>query len=120
MDYPFQAFPFTLEDQPVAQACDELGLSYGRMPIARRGLSKIPSRHAPCQTTGTCKYCPFGARYVASNYLDDIREWNDYPNLEVRLGAIVEQVFCATKSKVAGVVYTDAATGETIRVSCYR
>jgi len=119
-DYPFPAFPFTLEDQPVSQACDRLGVPYGRLPIARRGVSNVPSRHAPCQTTGTCKYCPFGARYVASNYLDDIREWNDYPNLEVRLGAVVESVVCSSKRKVAAVEYTDIATGEKLRVDAER
>lgn len=118
--YPFPAFPFTLEDQPLANACDTLGISYGKLPIARRGVSATPSRHAPCQTTGTCKYCPFGARYVAGDYLDDIRAWNDYPNLEVRLGAIVETIFCADKRSVAGVDYIDAATGDRQRVEAAR
>jgi choline dehydrogenase-like flavoprotein len=119
-DYPFQAFPPTLEDQPLAQALDKLGISRSSMPIARRGSSKVPSRHAPCQTTGTCKYCPFGARYVASNYLDDIREWNDYPNFQVRLGAIVETIWSSAKQTVAGVEYTDTSTGKTERVEANR
>lgn len=118
--YPFPAFPSTLEDRPLAQALDGLGISRSSMPIARRGISKVPSRHAPCQTTGTCKYCPFGARYVASNYLDDIREWNDYPNFEVRVGAIVEKIYSSSKQLVAGVEFIDASTGSTERVDARR
>src|SRR5260370_40904040 len=56
-DYPFRPFPFTLQDQPLIRALEKLGYDYDNLPIARRGVSDIPSRHAPCQTTGTCKYC---------------------------------------------------------------
>lgn len=118
--YPFAAFPPTLEDRPLAVALDALNISRSSMPIARRGISKVPSRHAPCQTTGTCKYCPFGARYVASNYLDDIREWNDFPNFEVKLGAIVEKIYVSSKQTAAGVEYLDVPTGKTERVDARR
>lgn len=112
VDYPFQAFPFTLEDQPIAQAMESLGVSFARLPIARRGISAVPSRHAPCQTTGTCKYCPFGARFAAANYLDDIRSWTNCPNLDVRLGAVAEEINMASKTVAASVSYTDHATGK--------
>jgi len=111
-DYPFQAFPLTLEDQPIAQAMESLGVSFAKLPIARRGISPVPSRHAPCQTTGTCKYCPFGARFAAANYLDDIRSWTNCPNLDVRLGAVVEEINMASKTVAASVSYTDHATGK--------
>jgi hypothetical protein len=96
----------------LAQALTKLGLGFGKLPIARRGVSATPSRHAPCQTTGTCKYCPFGARYVASNYLDDIREWNDYPNFDIRLGYAVERINTASPTKAASVDFTDTMTGQ--------
>lgn len=118
--YPFVHFPFTLQDQEFAKAFDTLGLSYGHLPIARRGVSTVPSRHAPCQTTGTCKYCPFGARYVASNYLDDFRSWNDLPNFELRLGAVVEEIFLQSGQRVGGAIYTDKHTGETVQVEADR
>jgi choline dehydrogenase-like flavoprotein len=119
-DYPFRAFPFTLQDKPLIGALQKLGYAYGNLPIARRGISGVPSRHAPCQTTGTCKYCPFGARYVASNYLDDIREWNDYPNFEIRLGCVVESITAADKRRACGVIYTDTATGNSVAVEAKR
>ncbi|OKO82298.1 glucose-methanol-choline oxidoreductase [Bradyrhizobium sp. NAS80.1] len=118
--YPFAAFPLTLQDQPLAQACETLKISYAKLPIARRGVSATPSRHAPCQTTGTCKYCPFGARYVASNYIDDMRAWNDYRNFEVRLGAAVERIVMGDKRTAAAVEYIDRDTGDIVRVEAGR
>jgi choline dehydrogenase-like flavoprotein len=118
--YPFPAFPYTLQDQPVGQAMDSLGVAYSHMPIARRGISDVPSRHAPCQTTGTCKYCPFGARYVACNYMDDVREWNDYPNLEIRFGAVVMAIRMNGKRRAAGVTYRDTDSGQTVTVDAER
>lgn len=118
--FPFQAFPFTLEDQPIAQAMASLGIGYGKVPIARRGISHVPSRHAPCQTTGTCKYCPFGARFTAANYLDDIRSWTDCPNLEVRLGAVVEEIHMIGKRTASSVSYIEQATGKTVTVEAER
>jgi len=118
--YPFREFPFSLEDQPIARAFDSRGISYSHLAIARRGVAAIPSRHAPCHTTGTCKYCPFGARYVASNYIDDARAWNDYPNFDIKLGAIVAQIEMASKREALAVRYTDAATGKADLVEARR
>lgn len=118
--FPFDKFPLTLEDKLYADALDTLQIGYSHLPIARRGISEKVSRHAPCQTTGTCKYCPFGARYVASNYLDDAREWNDYPNLEVKLGAPVLALRMASKEQAEGVLYLDRETGKTVSVDAAR
>jgi choline dehydrogenase-like flavoprotein len=105
-DYPFRHFPFTFQDKPVIDAMEALGISFGNMPIARRGISDVRSRHAPCQTTGTCDYCPFGARYVASNYLDDLRTWTDCPGLEVRLNSVVETIDVDPSNKARAVRVT--------------
>ena len=118
--YPFRHFPFTLEDKPFADAMDRIGVAYGHLPIARRGVSATPSRHAPCQTTGTCKYCPFGARYAACNYLDDLREWNDYPGLRLKLGAVVQSITISTKRRASGAVYWDRENGEMVTVEADR
>lgn len=119
-DFPFKAFPYTLEDKIYADALDALSISYGKLPIARRGVSSEPSRHAPCQTTGTCKYCPFGARYVASNYLDDLLEWNDLPNIEVRTGVAVLTIETTGKRRASGVSYLDRKSGEIRSVAADR
>lgn len=118
--YPFRPFPYTLQDQPLIGALEKLNYAYGNVPIARRGVNGKASRHAPCQTTGTCKYCPFGARYVAGDYIDDIREWNDYPNFDVRLGCVVESILTASKSRASGVIYTEKSSGQRITVEANR
>ncbi|MBX5164532.1 MULTISPECIES: GMC family oxidoreductase [unclassified Rhizobium] len=119
-DYPFREFPFTVMDGPIADGLDKLKIGYGHLPIARRGVSGEPSRHAPCQTTGTCKYCPFGARYAACNYLDDLIEWNDFPGFSVRLGAIVDRIISDGKRRVKGVTFWDRETGASLDVEADR
>jgi len=117
--YPFAAFPYTLEDQPTAKAMATLGMAYSHLPIARHGVSDTISNHAPCQTTGTCKYCPFGARYCANNFLDDLQDWGNYPNLEIRLNSIVQQITVASRQSASGVIYKDE-TGTLVTVEAQR
>ena len=105
--YPYPAYPYTLEDQPLRDALEYYDYSHDNMPIARHGINDTDSPHAPCQTTGTCKYCPFGARYVAANYLDDMKRFNDYPNFEIRTQAFVKEIVMDSESKAGGVTYID-------------
>ena len=114
--YPFPAFPYTLEDQPVAAAMEKLGIAYGHMPIARHGATETTSTHAPCQTTGTCLYCPFGARYSANNFLNDMVAWGNFPNLEIRLNSFVKEITMSTKHRASGVVYHDRFSGKDVVV----
>ena len=119
-DYPFPAYPYTLEDEPLREAFEKSGYEYGAMPIARHGINDTDSTHPPCQTTGTCKYCPFGARYVAANFLDDMQNFNAYPNFEVRLNAFVKEILMSGKSEAKGVVYYDRRTKEHVTVEANR
>lgn len=109
--YPFPAFPYTLEDRPLATALGKSGIPFSHLPIARHGITDTASRHAPCQTTGTCKYCPFGARYAATNFLNDMLNWEDVPNLAVRTEVIVEEILLDDKRRAAGVRVHDRANG---------
>lgn len=118
--FPFAAFPYTLEDQPLALALDKLALSHSHLPIARRGMSEQPSRHAPCQTTGTCKYCPFGARYSANNYLDEMLQWGSYPYLAIQLGAIVHQILMENRATAIGVELLDSTDGKIKKITADR
>ena len=114
--YPFDAFPYSLEDTLAIQSFESLGLEYSHLPIARHGITDTTSPTAPCQTTGTCLYCPFGARYNAANTLDDMRTLNDYPNLSVMTNAVAEEVIMDSKSRARGVLFFDKNTGEKITV----
>jgi choline dehydrogenase-like flavoprotein len=119
-NYPFPAFPYTLEDKPAADAMSALGITYIHLPIARHGITDTVSRHAPCQTTGTCKYCPFGARFSANNFLDDMLAWGDFPNLQIRLNSIVQQVSMTSRNVATGVVYLNKETGQLVNVEADR
>jgi choline dehydrogenase-like flavoprotein len=110
-DYPFKAFPFTLEDKPGLEAMQKLGYSFSHLPIARQGVSHTLSSHAPCQTTGKCKYCPFGSRYVAANALDDLDSLEAHSNFSIRKEIVVQKIVMDSKARAVGVQCLDRATG---------
>ncbi len=118
--FPYLHFPYTLEDGQVIGAMEKAGVTYSHLPIARRGISGSASSHAPCQTTGTCKYCPFGARFVAGNYLDDMVRLENYPNFDIQHEAIVEEILMSSESEASGVRYLDKATNEKVEVKAGR
>lgn len=108
-DYPFHHFPFTREDTLLIESFKKLGIAFSHLPIARHGFSHTVSSHAPCQTTGTCKYCPFGARFAAANYLDDMLT-GAYPNFVVRHNQIVEEILMDSKTRARAVRVRDKET----------
>lgn len=116
--YPYPPYPYTLEDEMLRDAFDAMGIQHNNLPIARHGISDAASVHAPCKTTGTCKYCPFGARYVAANYLDDMVQFHDYPNFRIQEGAFVLtiEVDPTNESRITGVTYKDIPTQQTFFV----
>jgi len=115
--YPFPAFPYTLEDQPVATAMNALGMSSAHVPIARHGITDTTSRHAPCKTTGTCKYCPFGARYAAPNFLNDMTAWGNFPNLRIMDNCVVEEINMASRQRAEGVTCRNKLSGEFLTIA---
>lgn len=108
---PFPAIPFTRVDGELIRGLDALGHSYGHMPIARN-VSARAGRPA-CQTVGTCRYCPIGARYTADETLDRLEQ---DPRFSLVVDAAVRSLRMARRDRVAGVEYVDGATGETRRV----
>ncbi|MEW5757527.1 MAG: GMC family oxidoreductase [Pseudomonadota bacterium] len=119
-EYPFPPFPFTLQDKPIAKALDEVGIRYSHVPIARYGIAENTTGHVPCQTTGTCKYCPFGSRYTSADCLNEMAASGKYPNLEVRHGALVESIVMGVKHRAEGVIYIDKASGHSNRIDANR
>ena len=118
--YPYDPFPYTLEDGEVIKALTKKNIDYNHMPIARHGITDSESVHAPCQTTGTCKYCPFGARFVAGNYLDDIIAYGDHPNLKVQYDAVVDTITMTSSNEARGVRYYDKNTKVWVEVEAKR
>lgn len=107
--YPFRAFPYSLEDTLAIDAFKQLGIDYSHLPIARQGMDGSTTSRAPCQTTGTCLYCPFGAVYNAANDLDELQ---NNPALTVRANVVVERLVMDGKARARGVEYFDKSTGE--------
>lgn len=110
--YPFKAFPYSLEDTLAIEAFERLGISYSHLPIARQGVDGASSTRAPCQTTGSCLYCPFGAVYNAANDLDQLASLQHHPGLAIRTDAVVERIMMDGKARASGVEVLDKTTGE--------
>ena len=103
--YPLPPYPWTVSDGEMIQAFNELGITPGRMPLAR---------YRKCMATGTCKYCPFGARFSGALILDDLLSEPAYTNFDFIGSAPVTQLVVEdSKSRVTGVTYIDPGTGAT-------
>lgn len=114
--YPFRAFPYTLEDTLAIESLEKLGIEYSHLPIARHGIADTTSPTPPCQTTGLCMYCPFGARFNAANALDDMKTFHSFPNFSIRTNAVAECLVMDSKVRAKGVRYFDKTTGNKVIV----
>jgi choline dehydrogenase-like flavoprotein len=103
--YPLPPYPWTVSDGEMIKAFRELGIQPGRMPIAR---------YRKCMATGTCKYCPLGARFSASYVLDRLRSEPKYANLKFVGLSPVRQLIAESKSRIHAVEYTNLETGATL------
>ncbi len=96
--YPFEAPVFTEPDGVVIKAFKQLDITYENAPLSR--FAKPSNGRPACQTFGTCKYCPIGARFTGDQGLARVED-----NVEIRLNAAVTEIVMANKSKAAGVKY---------------
>ena len=95
--FPLEPFPFTNADGMMIKSFKRLGISFSKMPIARYGH---------CVTTGTCKYCPYGARFSASFILDELNSKEQYPNFTVMQETVAIRLLLDSKEQISGVEYT--------------
>jgi choline dehydrogenase-like flavoprotein len=102
--YPLPPFSFTAADGPMIEAFQALDIKYGTMPVAR---------YRKCMTTGTCKYCPLGARFTAAYVWDELLDCGRYPNVEIRTRCPTTRLLHDRKNRIAGVRYLDCETGQT-------
>jgi len=94
--YSVPPFDWTAADGNMIQAFEALGIQPGKMPVAR---------YKQCITTGTCKYCPFGARFSAQYVLQNLVDNTGFVNFEVKTQAVVTRVLTSGKSQIDGVEY---------------
>ncbi len=94
--YSVPPFEWTAADGNMIQAFEELGIQPGKMPVAR---------YKRCMTTGTCKYCPYGARFSAQYVLHDLVENPAYSNFTVQTQSVVTKILMSSKEQVDGVEF---------------
>ena len=108
--YPFEAPPFSQADGLVIAGLEKRGLSYAHLPIARAANR--------CITTGTCQYCPVGARYTATRTLDRLAATHGRSGrFELRLGSAVRSLAMDGAARARGVEYVDVASGRSRRLT---
>ncbi|MEJ1931170.1 GMC family oxidoreductase [Nostoc sp. NIES-2111] len=95
--YPLPAYPWSAHEAELAEGLERNGLRPGHMPIAR---------FRRCMTTGTCKYCPIGARYSAQDHLDQLLFNPLHKNVTLKTGAPVRRIL-AERNRAEGVEYFD-------------
>lgn len=113
--YPFEAPTFTLVDGVIIRALERIGVSHYHIPIARNTLSihGMPQ----CVTTGTCNYCPLGARFSGDQPLDRLlARYGSDGTFTLRTGAAVRRVVAGGPRHAAGVEYVDTQTGRSTMV----
>ncbi len=102
--YPMPPYPYRESDGEMIEAFERLRISYAPMPLAR---------YRKCMATGTCKYCPFGARFSGSFVLDDLLSNPAYTNLDYIGNAPVTRLVAEeSRSRITKVEYRDPTTGE--------
>jgi choline dehydrogenase-like flavoprotein len=93
------------------RALKDSGYDYQAMPIARntRSIQGMPA----CETTGTCDYCPIGARFTGDQPLDRLARSSEFT---LHLEAPVCTLVMDKRSRVAAVEYVDRKRGEVRRI----
>ena len=106
--YPVPHFHWTEADGEMIEAfqAQRINIEPGRLPVAR---------YRKCMATGTCKYCPLGARFTAQLILDDLRSNPLHTRFEVRCLSPATQILMDSKKRAKGVEYIDPTTGQTKR-----
>lgn len=109
-EYPYPPTAMVAGDEPVRRSLEAMGISYGHFPIARYADR--------CVTTGTCRYCPVGGRYSATQTLDQLEREHGRQRFSVVVGAAVRRVLVDGPYRVRGVEYLDTTGGTIERLEC--
>ena len=95
--YPLPPYPWLEADREFIEAFGANGVRPGRMPLAR---------YRKCMTTGTCRYCPIGARFTAQ-HVNEALEAGPHPNFAIRTQATVTEILLDNRGRARGVAYVD-------------
>ncbi|MCG8418629.1 MAG: GMC family oxidoreductase N-terminal domain-containing protein [Proteobacteria bacterium] len=113
--FPLPAMPFELDDGPFINAMRRRGATVQRQCIARNTAS-INGR-SQCQSTGTCRYCPFGARFTGDQLLEDVAK---RPGVQVISATAALRLIFSTQTSAAALEARNTQSGKTIRIEADR
>lgn len=99
--YPLPPYPWIEADLDMIAGFEANDARPVRMPLAR---------YRKCMTTGTCRYCPLGARFSAQ-YVNEELEQRGYPNFRIRVQAAVTEIVLDSRRRAGGAVYVDRSPG---------
>lgn len=105
-NYPLPPYVWTAHEAELAEALEDFDLKPGHMPIAR---------HKRCMTTGTCKYCPIGARFSAQDHMDTLKHEYADRIFDLTTNATVRRIM-TEGNRAHAVKYLDTTTGKSITV----
>lgn len=103
--YRYAAPPMVAADEVIRDSLEQLGMRYSHFPIAR-----FADR---CVTTGTCRYCPVGGRYSATQTLDALeRTYGPSGRLAIRTSVAVKSIIFGPDHTATGVTYSEKSGSE--------
>ncbi|MDG2539215.1 GMC family oxidoreductase [Dyella jiangningensis] len=103
--YRYGAPPMVAADDVVRNSLERLGMRYSHFPIAR-----FADR---CVTTGTCRYCPVGGRYSATQTLDSLeRTYGSSGRFVIKTGASVHRIELGSSHTATGIAYTEKSSDD--------
>jgi choline dehydrogenase-like flavoprotein len=106
--FPMAAFPASAAERAFIEATTRLGISTQHACIAR---NSSPVHGMPaCQKTGTCLYCPLGARFTTDQLLDRLEPRKGF-RLQTRKAVV--RINLSSAHTVASVTLVDGETGST-------
>ncbi len=101
--YPMPPYPFLEADGEMIEAFEKLDITPGHMPLARERR---------CMATGTCKYCPVGARFSGALVITELLGDSRFPNLKVMNETpVIRLVADQSKKDIYGVEFLDPTSG---------
>ncbi|MCG8370346.1 MAG: GMC family oxidoreductase [Proteobacteria bacterium] len=110
--YPMAGPTLPLTAKPIVTALADKGYIFGNMAIARNTVAH--NGQSQCITTGTCHYCPIGARFTGDQPLNRVA---GEPNVKLIVNAPATRLIMSDKQTVAAVEYRDMTTGNTHKLS---
>lgn len=103
--YRYAAPSMVAADELVRDSLERLGMGYSHFPVAR-----FADR---CVTTGTCRYCPVGGRYSATQTLDMLeRTYGPAGRFVIKIGAAVRRVELGSAHTATGIAYSEKSSDE--------